>query len=177
MLKTWTKHLGPAAATAALLAWLLPAPTGAETKLSDMNGRWRGAGQDRNAPWQSLQRTNCQTTIRADSGRMSSEMVCDSSDGHRKVVHLSMTLDGDQLTGTVSQRLTNRRSNQLVSVRNGSLAGQRTDTTANLQVSWSDLTPRTTVALKLNGGSSYSMKVTALGLTMMDVTFNRGAVH
>jgi hypothetical protein len=35
------------------------------------------------------------------------------------------------------------------------------------------MTPNTNVDLKLNTPTSYSMKVTALGLTMMDVMFNR----
>jgi hypothetical protein len=106
---------------------------------------------------------------------MNTEMICEGRDGHRKVVHLSVRLDGDQLTGKVSQQL--RRGKQPVAVLNGSLSGQRTEAAANFQVRWSDLTPNTTVALKLDGASSYSMKVTALGLTMMDVTFSRSVVH
>ena len=174
MPRTSTKYLATAA-SAAVLACLLPAPAAADPKLSDLNGKWQGAGRDRSAPWQSLQSTKCRTTIRANSRQLNTEMTCDSGDGQRKVVHLSVTLDGDQVTGKVSQQL--RHSKYPVSVLNGSVSGQRTDTTANLNVRWSDLTPNTTVALKLNGSSSYSMKVTALGLTMMDVTFNRSVVH
>jgi hypothetical protein len=174
MSRAWTRCF-VVGVTAASIHCLLPGPAAAETKLSDLNGTWRGAGRDRNAPWESLQSTKCRTTIRADSRRMNTEMVCENGEGQRKVVHLSVTLDGDQLTGKVSQQL--RRSKRSVSVLNGSVSGQRTDTSANLKVRWSDLTPNTTLALKLNGASSYSMKVTALGLTMMDVTFSRSAVH
>jgi hypothetical protein len=166
---TWT--------AAALVTWLLPALAAAETKLTDLNGTWRGAGHDRNAPWELLQPTHCRTTIRADVRRINAETICDKDDGGRKVIQLSMTVAGDQVTGTVSQRRTVRGSKEPVSVLNGSLSGQRTDTTAHLAVRWSDLTPSTTVALTLNTPSSYSMTVTALGLTMMDVTFRRSPAH
>jgi len=156
---------------------IAPLTAGAETKLTDFNGEWRGSGSDRNSPLESLQPTSCQNTIRADLRRMNGEMTCDGQAGLRKVIHLAITVDGDRFAGTVTQRTTTRGGNAPPSVLNGTVSGRKTETTATFQVRWSGLLPSTTVALKLLNPSSYSMHVTSLGITMMDVTFNRTAAR
>jgi hypothetical protein len=58
----------------------------------------------------------------------------------------------------------------------GSVLGRKTEDTAVYQVRFPGLVPPSaTVNLKLNSPSSYSMYVTSLGLTVMDVVFNRVA--
>jgi hypothetical protein len=59
----------------ALLAFT--AGAAAETKLTDFNGEWRGSGQDRDTPLQSLQPTTCQNAVRATPQRMLIDMTCE----------------------------------------------------------------------------------------------------
>ncbi len=145
----------------------------AETKLSDFNGEWNGTGQDRDTPLQSLQETRCQNTIRARQDRMRTEMICERKSGVRKSVRMTVTLQGDQFSGTIAQRTT--QPGQAEAVISGDVSGKKTDNSATLQVRWKDSTPNATVDLKLNNPASYSMKVTALGASFMNLTFNRTA--
>ena len=168
-----TRHLGIRMA-AVLTGWVAPHSASAETKLTDFNGMWRGSGTDRNSPLESLQRTSCQTTVRADLRRMRSNTVCDVQAGLHKVMDLSITLDGNQFTGDLS--LIVQRSDASPSVLNGSVSGRRADDTARLRVQFQGLVPiSATVELKLLSPSSYSMHVTSLGFTLSEVVFNRTA--
>jgi hypothetical protein len=143
----------------------------AETKLTDFNGEWRGSGQDRDSPLQSLQDTSCRNAVRATPQRMHIEMTCERGSGVRKTVQMNVTLQGDQLTGRINQRISQPGKED--AVIGGTLAGKKSDGSANLTVSWKGPTPNTSVNLKLDTPTSYSMKVTALGLTFMDATFIR----
>src|SRR4051812_15517124 len=143
----------------------------AETKLTDFNGEWRGAGQDRDSPLQSLQDTTCQNAVRAGPLRMNSEMTCERKSGVRKTIRMNIMLEGDQLSGRINQRTSEPGKED--SVIGGTLTGKKTDNTATFTVSWKGPTPNATVNLKLNDPTSYSMRVTALGLTFMDAAFSR----
>jgi hypothetical protein len=143
----------------------------AETKLTDFNGEWRGTGQHRDSPLQSLQETTCQNAIRATPQHMRMEMTCERNSGVRKVLRLNVTLEGDQLSGRINQRTA--QPGQEDAVMSGTLSGKKTDGSASFTVDWKGMTPSTTVDLKLLTPTSHSMKATALGATFMDLTFNR----
>lgn len=148
----------------------------AETKMTDLNGEWRGTGNDRFLPIESFQQTNCQNTIRADSRRIVCDMICNGKTGLRKVIRLTASLDADQLEGSVSQKVSNSGDPSATEM-NGTMSGQKIGDTASLSVRWTGLWPPTSVDLILHNSSSYSMHVTSLGLTMMNITFNRIAPH
>jgi hypothetical protein len=143
----------------------------AETKLTDFNGEWRGAGQDRDSPLQGLQDTTCQNAVRATPQRMNSEMTCERKSGVRKTIRMNVTLEGDQLSGRINQRTSEPGKED--AVIGGTLSGKKTGNTAAFTVNWKGPTPNATVNLTLNNPASYSMRVTALGLTFMDATFSR----
>lgn len=143
----------------------------AETKLTHFNGEWRGTGQDRDSPLQALQDTTCQNAVRATPQRMISEMTCERKSGVRKTIRMNVTLEGDQLSGRINQRTSEPGKEDVVI--GGTLSGKKTDNAANFTVNWKGPTPSATVNLQLNGRTSYSMRVTALGLTFMDAAFSR----
>jgi len=145
----------------------------AETKLTDFNGSWQGGGNDRNTPFESLQRTRCNATITADLHRMGTAIVCNGVAGLTKVIQLNIALDaGDTFTGDLSQKATWRGNAPSETVLKGSVAGQKTDKTANFRVSFPGLTPSVDVTLVLNSPGSFSMRATTIGGELMDVTFN-----
>jgi hypothetical protein len=156
---------------AAVSLMVFAASAAAETKLTDFKGEWRGTGQDRESPLQSLQDTSCENAVRATPQRMHIEMTCERKSGIRKVIRLNATLEGDQLSGRINQRTS--QPGREDAVIGGTLSGKKADGSASFMVDWTDMTPNANVDLKLNTPTSYSMKVTALGITMMDVTFNR----
>lgn len=147
------------------------ASAAAETRLTDFNGEWRGTGQDRDLPLQSLQDTSCQNAVRATPQRMHIEMTCERKSGVRKITRMNVTLEGDQLSGRINQR-TSEPGKQDV-VIGGDVSGKKTGDSANLTVTWKGARPNTSINLKLNNPASYSMKVTALGMTFMDASFSR----
>ena len=149
------------------------ATAAAETKLTDFNGEWRGTGQDRDSPLQSLQDTACQNAVRATPQRMNIEMICERKSGVRKTTRMNVTLEGDQLNGRIYQRTSEPGRED--AVIGGTLSGKKTDNSANLTATWKGPTPSASINLKLNTPTSYSMKVTVLGLTFMDTAFNRSA--
>lgn len=149
------------------------ASAAAETKLTDFNGEWRGSGQDRDSPLQSLQDITCQNAVRATLQRINIEMTCERKSGVRKVTRMNATLEGDQFTGRINQRTI--EPGKADAVIGGTLSGKKTDNAANFVVTWKSAIPNTSVDLKLNNRTSYSMKVTALGLTIMDAAFTRTA--
>jgi hypothetical protein len=168
-----TGHLGIGIA-AVLTGWAAPYPVSAEIKLTDFNGMWSGSGKDRNKPWESLQQTSCQTTVQADPRRMKSNTVCNGEAGLHKKIELWIMLDGNRISGDLSQSTTVRGAPE--PVLKGSVLGQKAEDTASYQVRFPGSLPSATVDLKLLSPSSYSMHVTCcLGFTMMDVVFNRTA--
>ncbi len=156
---------------ASSLCVALAASAAAETKLTDFNGEWRGTGQDRDFPLHPMQEITCQNAVRATPQRMHIEMICERKSGVRRTTRMNVTLEGDQLSGRINQRIV--RPGQKDEVLVGALAGKKTDNTANFGVTWKGTTPSASVAFKLNAPTSYSMKVTALGMTFMDATFTQ----
>jgi hypothetical protein len=90
----------------ALAAWIVSFPARAEIKLTELNGEWNGSGTDRDTPFESLQQTSCQSRIRADLRRMTSEIVCSGRAERHKVIQLTVVLDGNQITGELVQTST-----------------------------------------------------------------------
>jgi hypothetical protein len=156
---------------AAIVSTGLVTGAAAETKLTAFNGEWRGAGQDRDSPLQSLQDTTCQNAVRATPQRMVIELTCERKSGVRKTIRMNVTLEGDQISGRINRRTLEPGKED--AVIGGTLSGKKTDNAASFTVSWKGPTPNATVNLKLNNPTSYSMQVTALGLTFMDATFSR----
>jgi hypothetical protein len=150
-------------------------PANAETKLTDFNGVWHGTGQDRNSPLESMQRTRCQTTVNADPIRMTATTNCNGEAGLTKSVHLTIALKGNTIAGNITQRTSVRGSNTPEAVLNGSVAGHKTDSTAEFQARFPGLVPNVSVLLKLTSPSSYTMQASTLGGTLMDVSFKRTA--
>jgi hypothetical protein len=143
----------------------------AETKLSDFTGEWSGRGQDRDLPLASPEAVVCQNGIRANPKRLHSELTCQRKSGVENAVQMTVTLEGNQLSGKITRKIT--RPGGQEDVITGTVSGTKTDDTANLLVSWDGATPNTAIALKLTTPASYSMQATALGATMMDLTFRR----
>jgi hypothetical protein len=160
----------------AMVTWIvLPSVAAAETKLIDFNGEWRGNGTDRNTPLESTQPTNCRMRIQADLRHMNSETTCIGQAGLHKVLRLTITLDGDRFTGDASQ--TSTAANSAAKVLNGTVIGHKADETASLNVRFPGLTPSATVVLRRLDPSTFNMNIASLGLTLMDVTFNRTTNH
>jgi hypothetical protein len=160
----------------AMVTWIvLPSAAAAETKLSDFNGEWHGNGTDRNTPLESTQPTNCRMRIQADLRHLNSETTCVGQAGLHKVLHLSITLDGDQFTGDASQSST--VTNGAANVLNGTVIGHKADEMASLQVRFAGLTPSATVVLRRLDPSTFSMVITSLGLALTNVKFDRSANH
>ena len=83
----------------------------------------------------------------------------------------------ETFAGDLTQRTTLRGDETSASVLNGSVSGHRTDNTATFQVSFPGLVPNALVTLRLISPSSYAMKATTLGSTLMDVTFSRAVAR
>jgi hypothetical protein len=148
----------------------LAPPARAEIKMPELNGEWRGSGTDRELPVQSLRPASCKASMRADLTPMACDMVCEG-EGQRKTITLRATLDGELLSGTVTQRIT--RPGEAPSELDGTMTGRREGDKASFVVRWSGWQPATSVALTLVNPNSFSMHVAALGITMMDVVFTR----
>jgi hypothetical protein len=160
------------AIAAVLAVWVTPFSAVAQTKLTDLNGEWRGSGIDRDSPFENFQKTICHTKIEADESHMNSVTVCDGQQGLHKVMRLTVTLSGDEFTGSVSQT-TLARGDTTPDVVKGSVLGRRVKDAVNLRVRLPGLMPNSAVALVLRNPSSYTMHVSSLGITMMNVTFSK----
>jgi hypothetical protein len=156
---------------AVLIAGLAAAPLHAQTKLTDFSGEWHGSGTDRNSPIESTGPTVCRMMVQADDRRMTSETRCDSKAGLRKVLHLTIVLDGEAIKGQASQTSTPR--GRATADMSGSVTGQKTGDAATLTVRFPGLTPNATVLLRRPDLSSFTMTVFSVGFTLMDVTFRR----
>src|SRR5438874_2176751 len=113
-----------------LLACTFPCTAGAEGKMSELDGEWSGSGTERDTPFQSMQKTTCQSKIRADHRRMSNEIVCTMESGVRKTMHMQVTLEGTRLTGDLVQTRTVPR--EPIQMRKGSVLGSRIGNSANV---------------------------------------------
>ena len=80
--------------------------------MGELEGEWSGSGTERDTPFQSMQKTTCQSKIHADQNRMSNEIVCTMQSGVRKTTHTQVTLEGNRLTGSVFQTRTVPRSRE-----------------------------------------------------------------
>ena len=150
-----------------------PFTAGAQSELTELNGEWRGSGTDRNSPFESQQQTNCKSTIRADPVRMISDAVCTGERGLHKVTHVAITLDGDQITGSIDETSSIAGSNESPRILKGSVSGIRAGDTANLEIRFSGLMPKATVIFKLISSSSYSTQASTLGVPITQVTYTR----
>src|SRR6202023_2965502 len=154
-------------AIAAILlgTWTLPLTARAESKLTVLNGEWRGSGTDRNSPFESQQQTKCQSNNRVDLVRMVSDTVCTGETGLHKVSHLTITLDADKVVGTFDETASFPGSNASPRILKGSVSGVRAGDTATLKISFPGLIPSATVIFKLISSSSYSTQATRPGST------------
>ena len=153
----------------------LAANAAAETKLSAFTGEWSGRGQDRDLPLASMEAVTCQNNIRANPRRLHSNMTCERKSGVRNAVQMTVTLEGDQLSGKITRKVS--QPGRPDDVITGAVSGTKTDDTANLLVRWQGATPNTTITLKLMTPASYSMQADALGATMMDLAFRRTSME
>jgi len=155
-----------------LLAWCVPCPAGAEGSMGELEGEWSGSGTERDTPFQSMQKTTCQSKIHADQNRMSNEIVCTMQSGVRKTMHTQVTLEGNRLTGSVFQTRTVPR--EPMQSRKGSVRGIRTGNSAETEVQFPGLMmPTARSHLTVHDASSYSIRVEALGAVLMEVKFKR----
>ena len=162
-----------AAATAVFFtAWVTTFSAAAQSKLTDLKGECRGSGTDRDMPFQSFQKTTCHTKIEADETRMNSVTVFNGDEGLHKTIRMTVTLNGDKFTGSVSQS-TLARGDKTPEVIKGSVLGNRIKDTANLRIRLPGLMPDATVALELRSPTSYTMQVKSLGFMLTNVTFSK----
>jgi hypothetical protein len=162
-----------------LTGWIVP--TRPAQKLTEFNGMWRGIGTDLSSPFDK-QGTNCQNTIQAHPSNLSSHMTCDGQAGLHKVITLEAWLNGDQFSGTLTQKTGGKASTLCPPVlKSSSLSGRRVEDTASFQVQFPDpKCSNATVKLEYNKDRrSYHMLVTTsvffLPFPVMDVDFTRAA--
>lgn len=160
-------------AGAALL--LAATAAGAETPLTAFNGRWDGRGSDRDSPLQSAQATRCHVTVKADPTHMASDTECLGEAGLHKLIHLAVTFNGDQFTGSAEQTSSVRGSGAPPTRRSGTVSGARNGDVADFVVRFGGLTPNARVVLKLTSATSFAMQVSSLGVTLTDVNYHRPA--
>jgi hypothetical protein len=160
---------------AAVAAWIVTLGGGgaAVFRLSDLDGRWQGIGSERASPMESAQPVTCQSTIQADATRMVNDTTCTGEAGLRRVSSLMVTLDGNDITGTLDQSTWSGGSSVSPTVLKGSVSGRRTEDGATLQVRFPGFMPNATVTFKILNPSSFSVQATALGIQMMQVTYNK----
>ena len=152
-------------------------PAGAETKLTEFTGLWRGSGTDRDTPLATAQPTQCQTRVTADLTHMTSNMECNGEAGLNKRVLLSVAFTGNQFTGTAEQTSIVRGSHAAPTRRVGSISGSRTGDTAAFEVRFPGLTPNANVVLELTSPTSFAMRISSLGVTLTKVDFRRPAAR
>lgn len=146
-------------------------PTSAQTPLTSLNGGWTGSGVDRATPFQSLQPAQCRMQINASATQINSTSSCDGAGGLKKRLEMEVTLAGSDFIGTVRQ--VSRDSGGEATVYAGKVTGQRTGDRAELTAVFPGLTPTVYVSLELSSRNAMAMKVTTLGATLTDVTYQR----
>jgi hypothetical protein len=150
---------------------------GAETSLTEFNGRWDGSGTDRDALFDTAQPTRCRVIVTADPTHMASDTECNGQAGLHKEIRLSVAFSGHRFTGSVEQTSSLRGSNAAPKRRAGSVTGRRDGDTADFVVRFGGLTPNARVILKLTSATSFSMLVSTLGVTLTDVKYHRPATR
>jgi len=155
-----------------LLAWIAPCPAGAEGSMGELEGEWSGSGTERDSPFQSMQKTTCHSKIHADQNRMSNEVVCTMQSGVRKTMHTQITLEGNRLTGSVVQTRTAPR--EATQSRKGTVRGIRNGNSSETEVQFPGLMmPAAKSYFTVHDASSYSIRVDAMGVILMDVKFKK----
>ena len=87
-------------------------------------------------------------------------------------MHTQVTLEGNRLTGSVFQTRTVPR--EATQSRKGSVRGIRTGNSAETEVQFPGLMmPTAKSHLTVHDASSYSIRVDAMGVMLMDVKFKR----
>ena len=155
-----------------LLASIVPCPAGAEGSMGELEGEWSGSGTERDSPFQSMQKTTCHSKIHADQNRMINEVVCTMQSGVRKTMRTQVTLQGNRLTGSVVQTRTAPR--EATQSREGSVRGIRTGNSSETEVQFPGfMMPTAKSRFTVHDASSYSIRVEAMGVMLMDVKFKR----
>ena len=153
-------------------ALILPIiPATAETPLTSLNGGWSGSGVDRATPLQTLQQAQCRMQINASATQLNSTSSCEGAGGLKKRLEMAVTFAGGDFTGTVRQ--VSRQSGGEATVYAGKVTGQRTGDRAELTAVFPGFTPNVYVSLELSSRNAVAMKVTTLGATLTDVTYQR----
>jgi hypothetical protein len=150
---------------------LLIIPARAETPLTSLNGGWSGSGVDRATPFQTLQPAQCRMHINASATQLNSTSSCDGAGGLKKRLEMAVTVAGSAFTGTVRQ--VSRQSGGKATVYAGQVTGQRLGDRAELTAVFPGFTPNVYVSLELSARNAMAMKVTTLGATLTDVTYQR----
>ncbi len=151
--------------------FLLVIPARAETPLTSLNGAWSGSGSDRATPFQTLQPAQCRMQINASASQLNSTSSCDGAGGLKKRLEMEVTVAGGEFTGTVRQ--VSRQNGGEATVYAGKVTGQRTGDRAELMAVFPGFTPNVYVSLELSSRNAMAMKVTTLGATLTDVTYQR----
>lgn len=146
---------------------------GAETPLPAFSGKWTGHGSDRDTPFESLQPTQCRVTVKADRTHMASDTNCNGVRGLSKRFHMTLAFTGHAFTGKAEQTSRRRGDSAAATRHSGTVSGSRSGDVADFDIHFGGLTPNAHVVLKLTSPTSFSMLVTALGLTLTDVSFSR----
>lgn len=150
---------------------IVTAPPAPASEFNDYNGAWQGSGTDRNSPLETAENTRCTMRVNADKTHSSTTTSC-RAENFSKSVRMNLTLDaGDRLTGTVTQTVT-RSGAAAPETLSGSVTGTRVGETLNLHVRLPGLTPNADIVVSGNP-TSFSMRVSSHGFSLMDVTFRR----
>jgi len=152
-----------------VMTWIGSCSASAQIKPSEFAGEWSGSGTDRDSLFASPQKTSCRSKIRSEGNRMINEMVCSGPSGVRKTMQLQITVNGNQITGDFVQTT----GTQPPEVRKGSVSGRSTGDSADIQFNFSGMMPSASGKLTLLNPSSYSIKMAAMGTSVMDVTFKK----
>jgi hypothetical protein len=146
-------------------------PARADTTLADLDGEWRGTGNDRVQPGHLFQQTTCRNSVHATAREVTSELTCEGRTGLRRVIRMVAAVQGDRFSGRVKQSVQMLGKPPLELA--GSLAGHRVKDTVTFPIRWTGPWPDAIVAFKLLSPVSYSMHVGSMGYTIIEVVFKR----
>lgn len=158
---------------AAIIA-LLCCSTGRGTefvKLTTFVGNWRGTGTDRALPLLALQNTVCVADVDANVRTMKSSLSCTGEAGLQKDIEIEAAIDGDRITGTLSQK-TSLPSIPSTTVT-GKVTGYRGVDSAIFDVDVAYLLPKVTVTLQAQGAAAFTLQASMAGAELMNISFSR----
>jgi hypothetical protein len=144
-------------------------PAIAQIKPSSLAGEWSGSGTERESLFGPMQKTSCRSKIRSEVNRMNNEMVCSAQSGVRRTMQFQITLNGNQITGD----FISTTATQPPEVKKGSVSGYSAGESADMQFNFSAMMPSAAFKLVVLNPSSYSIRMTAMGTSVMDVTFKK----